>query len=250
MKDMKLLLPLLLLAFVGPVHSKTVQFCGYEWHVRSGRGGPGPNAWAESNVWLDDSGALHLRISKHDGQWSCAEVTMGKRLGFGRYQFQITGAVDRLDDNVVLGLFNYPTRDVGADATHEIDIEFARWGAAKNPIGNYVVWPVDKTLKQKSSSFGFTLNSSESTHRFDWNSTRIVFQSLHGHRSDDEQEFNRWTFSPEDASRRISQQPMPVHINLWLFKGLPPKNDQPVEVVMHGFSFTPETPHTSGQHRD
>jgi hypothetical protein len=32
---------------------------------------------------------------------------------------------------------------------------------------------------------------------------------------------------------------MPVHINLWLFKGLAPKNGQEVEVIIHGFKFTP-----------
>ena len=86
---------------------------------------------------------------------------MRKRLGFGRYQFQISGRIDRFDDNVVLGLFNYPTGDVGPDATHEIDIEFARWGDAKNPIGNYTVWPVEKSLKQVSKSFPFDLDQDQ-----------------------------------------------------------------------------------------
>jgi len=108
--------------------AKDIEFGGYTWAVRSGRGGPGPNVWDENNVWMDTSTNLHLKISQRDGKWSCAEVTMKKRLGFGRYQFQTTGRLDRVDDNVVLGLFNYPTGDVGQDGTHEIDIEFARWG--------------------------------------------------------------------------------------------------------------------------
>ena len=33
---------------------------------------------------------------------------------------------------------------------------------------------------------------------------------------------------------------MPVHINLWLFKGLPPKDRQEVEVIIRDFKFTPE----------
>jgi hypothetical protein len=37
--------------------------------------------------------------------------------------FQTNGRLDLLDDNVVLGLFNYPTEDVGPDGTHELDIE-------------------------------------------------------------------------------------------------------------------------------
>src|SRR5436190_405258 len=126
-----------------PVTGKTIHFCGYDWSVRSGRGGPGPNSWDDTNVWLDDSGALHLKIRHRDGQWSCAEATMQKRLGLGIYEFQISGGIDRLDDNVVLGLFNYPTSDVGSDAAHEIDIEIARWGGAANPIGQYTVGPAE-----------------------------------------------------------------------------------------------------------
>ena len=63
---------------------------------------------------------------------------------------------------------------------------------------------------------------------------------MHGHRDDDREEFSQWVYSPKEPSRYISQQPMPVHINLWLFKGLPPKNGQEVEVIIQGFKFTPE----------
>lgn len=220
------------------VQGQAVQFAGFEWSIRSGEGGPGPNQWDEQNVWLDQSGALHLRIAHRDNKWSCAEVTMRKRLGFGRYEFQISGPIDRLDDNVVLGLFNYPTRDVGSDATHEIDIEFARWGAARNPIGNYTVWPAEIGLKQQTKSFPFTLDTDQTTHRFIWSPARILFQSLRGHRPGDNGEFGRWIFSPEDASRRISQKAMPVHINLWLFRGLAPKDGKEVEMVVRSFTFT------------
>jgi hypothetical protein len=79
---------------------------------------------------------------------------------------------------VVLGLFNYPTMDVGPDATHEIDIEFARWGDAMNPLGNYTVWPVAKSLKQISRSFRFTLTGEQTTHRFIWTRDGVKFQSL------------------------------------------------------------------------
>ena len=49
-----------------------------------------------------------------------------------------------------------------------------------------------------------------------------------------------WIYRPQDSSRYIAQQAMPVHLNLWLFKGLPPKNGQEVEVVLRSFRFTPE----------
>lgn len=229
-----------LVALTVPAKSKEIQFGGYTWSVRAGRGGPGPNSWAENNVWLDASTNLHLKICLRDGKWSCAEITMRQRLGFGRYQFQVQGWIDRLDDNVVLGLFNYPTSDVGPDATHEIDLEFARWGNAKNPLGNFTVWPTEKALNRESKSFPFSLTRDQTTHRFIWNRTRVLFRSLLGYRDDDQEAFSQWNFSPKEPARFISAQPMPVHINLWLFQGLPPKNGQEVEVVLHDFKFIPE----------
>src|SRR5690242_14250466 len=104
---------------------RMLRFNGREWLVRDGgeaKSGPGPNAWSRSCVWVEDKGQLHLKIEHRDGRWQCAEVTTRERLGYGRYQFQVIGAIDKLDRNVVLGLFNYPTPDVGGDTTNEIDI--------------------------------------------------------------------------------------------------------------------------------
>jgi hypothetical protein len=222
------------------VGAKEITFAGHTWTVRSGQGGPGPNAWNENNVWLDAAGRLHLKIAHRDGAWSCAEVTMRERLGFGRYEFQTTGRLDQFDDNIVLGLFNYPTRDVGPDATHEIDIEFARWGKASNPMGNFTVWPVEPGLKQVSKTFPFVLAGEDSTHRFDWDRSRIMFRSVNGHRGNEDRPLAEWTYSPPEPARLISPQPMPVHLNLWLFQGRPPKNGQEVEVVIRDFKHTPD----------
>ncbi len=230
----------LLVALAFPSPGKELEFGGYTWTVRFGRGGPGPNAWEESNVWIDAATNLHLKITQRDGNWSCAEVTMRKRLGFGRYQFQVEGRLDQLDDNVVLGLFNYPTGNVGSDGTHEIDIEFARWGNHKNPMGNYTIWPAEKSLRQVSKSFPFTLVDDLTTHWFVWDRKGVKFRSLQGHHDDGAEEIASWLYRPDEPAKRISQQPMPIHINLWLFKGLVPKNGQEVEVIIHQFKFTPE----------
>lgn len=233
-------LRILLGLFLAPAlatESAEIQFGGYTWTVRSGRGGPGPNAWDPRNVWLDSATNLHLKISQRDGVWSCAEITMRQRLGFGRYQFQTIGRLDQLDDNVVLGLFNYPTADLGPDGTHEIDIEFARWGNARNPMGNFTVWPAEKGQKHVTKSFPFSLADHHATHRFTWGRDQILFQSLQGHRDDNREELGRWLYRPPEPARLISQQAMPVHLNLWLFKGLPPKNGQEVEVILRAFEF-------------
>lgn len=218
----------------------TIQFSGYTWEVRpTGSGGPGPNQWDPANVWVDANGHLHLKISHVNGQWCAAELYTTQRLGFGTYQWQLTRRVDQLDQNVVLGLFNYTHPDVGPGGTNEIDIEFARWGNAAWPNLNYTVWPAVTGVPQTSDTYDFTLNGDYTTHRFTWSSNQILFQSLHGHTDTNTNEFHRWTFAPAQPLQAIPQNPLPVHMNLWLYAGRPPVNGQEVEIIISKFTYTP-----------
>ncbi len=221
-------------------HAGTVHFSGYTWEIRPpGQGGPGPNNWNPRNVWVDKQGSLHLKLAQRDGQWSCAELYTQKSLGFGSYQFWLSGRVDQLDQNVVFGLFNYPEPEMGPDKTHEIDIEFARWGDPSLKNGNYTVWPTETRRSETEKTFEFKLSGNDSTHRFIWSSSSIHFQSLNGHSNDDGGQFTRWLFQPEAPVTVISQHAMPFHINLWCYEGHPPKNGRPVELVVRSFKFTP-----------
>ncbi len=237
-------LALLLLACVS-AEAKTVRFADRTWNVRvNGRGGPGPNNWSDSdsNVFVDANGYLHLKITQVKNKWYCAEVFTNERLGFGRYQFQTGSRVDTLDPNVVLGLFNYPTGDVGPDGTNEIDIEYARWGNAAWPNGNFTVWPTKTTLSHTTNSFEFNLTGNDSTHRFLWNSTSVNFKTFNGlvaPLDETPTPIASWNYAPTDFADRISISPMPVHLNLWLFNGLAPKNKVPVEIIIKSFTFTP-----------
>jgi hypothetical protein len=126
------------------------------------------------------------------------------------YQFQVIGRIDKLDRNVVLGLFTYPTLMWGKDKTNEIDIEFAQWGnpAAKN--ADYVVYPTSAVSRDKNIDnieFWFALNGDYTTHRFLWESSQVTFQSLHGHRGDD----HRGCLSAADGSREASRAARRAH---------------------------------------
>jgi hypothetical protein len=222
--------------------AKTIRFSGYDWTVKSGDNKPpDSNNWDENNVSVDERGDLHLRLTQRDGKWYSSQVSLNDRLGFGRYQLWVIGRVDEFDPNVVLGLFNYPTPDVGPDRTNEIDIEFAKWGNPRAPVGNYTVWPTTKELKPASKRFTVNLTGDYTTHRFIWDSTSVSFQSLNGHYDDNTGQFEQWMYQPTDPSRYISQKPMPVQLNLWLFKGQPPVNGQSVEVIVRTFTFTPKS---------
>lgn len=217
-----------------------ISFSGYQWQVRpAGNGGPGPNLWAPGNVWVDKNGWLHLKIS-HDGNgWHCAELETTRKLGFGRYQFQVIGRVDQLDPNVVLGLFDYPSPGAGPDGTNEIDIEFAQWGDAKAPHGNYTVYPPKRGPGQASTSFPFALDGDYTTHRFVRGQRQVSFQSLYGHQEGNANEFKSWVFRPRNYQRRVPQKPLPVHLNLWLFQGAAPTDGKEVELTIRSFKFTP-----------
>jgi hypothetical protein len=229
---------------------KTITFSGYQWNVRAtGTGGPGPkipNLWDDANAWVDDKGSLHLKITAvtnagGNTEWHCVEISSQLRLAFGRYQFQVIGRIDELDPNVVLGLFKYPTPDVGGDGTNEIDIEFAKWGNAKAKNADYVVFPINKPrVPGDNTEFNVVLTGGYSTHRFLWESDRVTFQSLHGHRDDDSNEFEHWLYMPTGGrTDLVPQEPTPVRLNLWLFNATPPGDGAEVEMVISQFRFTP-----------
>jgi len=222
-----------------PAFAKDIQWSGYTWHVRSGdNGGPGPNDWSAENVWIDDQKRLHLKVAHKGNKWSCAEIWSDKRLGFGTYHFDVDSPEEMLDDNVVLGLFNYPTDDLGPDGTNEIDIEYATWGGHQKVHGNFTVWPAQSGVSDTSHQFSFFDESGTSWNWFTWLPSGVYFGAservLRGVFG-----IERWSYKPADALKRIPQHPEPVHINLWLFNGKPPTDDKEVEIVISSFRFTP-----------
>ena len=242
-----MLRPLLLAALIAaaPVTGlagQFVDFAGHTWLVRGYGGGPGPNEWRESNVYVDAAG-LHLAIRRDGDVWTCAEVfMMGDPLGFGTYEFEVSGDLAALDGNAVLGLFNYPASpQVGPDGTNEIDIEFAQWGDLQNPNRlNWNIYPATAQGEKGHEARPLTLPPGPSTHRFDWSADRIDYASFAGRAgAGDTTPIGEWSYAPADAARDIPQVPLVVHMNLWLVEGKAPAGNAPVEVVITGFRFTP-----------
>lgn len=213
----------------------TLEFADRTWTVKTGFGGPGPCHWTPDNVWVDDEGSLHLRI-KHNGEtWQCAEIFSTETFQFGSFQWWVNARVDRFDPNVVLGLFPY----LGPDGRNEIDIEMARWGDAKKNLGNFTVWPASAD-GERTHTFPVNLSGSFTTHRMKWHEKSVHFQMLNGHRNDNQNEINSWTYKPKDYEPRIPRDAMPVHMNLWLYRGLPPTDGRSVEVVITDFTYQPK----------
>lgn len=222
-------------------HAETIRFAGYDWTVRDYPGGPGPNQWDPGNVFVDDAG-LHLRITKVAGTWTCAEIVLNQVLGFGTYSFDITGRPDRLDPNVVLGLFTYPSSDaVGPGGTNEIDIELTRWGNANNPnVINWTVYPPALGPKVTDGHFPMRLKGDASSYSFAWFASGVAFASYSGYADGSPKLIAKWYDAPAKPATRIPQAPVPLHMNLWLLNGDAPTDGKPVDIVIRNFSFTPE----------
>jgi hypothetical protein len=205
-------------------------FDGYQWLVKSSarRIGPGPNLFATSNAWVDGAG-LHLRIAKVNGKWNAAEVINQASLGRGTYSWTVTGDLAVLDRNAVLGLFTW--NDDPAFNHRELDVEFSRWGNAADPTnGQFVVQPYATTgnLLRITQPAGVT----SSTHAFTWRTASVDFASSAATPGS-------WSYAGPDVPQPGGEN---ARMNLWLFRGQPPSNGQPIEIVITDFTFTPLTP--------
>ena len=220
-------------------HAATINWKGHTWNVTAG-GMAGVCQGNAANVAIDTDGYLHMKITNNGGTWTGAEIFTTDKIGFGTYQWQIDGPVDKLDRNVVVGLYPYgPEAGIGNDGQNEIDIEYARWGDASYPNGNYTVYPPTGTGSTEIT-FDFTLTGTYTTSRFTWSSTKIDFASLSGFEplGSTAGLIKAWTFSPATPTTKIPQQALPLGMNLWCFQA-PPSNGQNVEIIVRDFTFVP-----------
>jgi hypothetical protein len=219
-----------------PQHTQTdkIVWMGYTWDIKNGSGmGPGPNYWRKENVWVDDKGYLHLKITRTANVWYCAELSTTKPLGFGAYQWQVVYKLDELDPNVVMGLFHY----AGPDGYREIDIEYARWGDPQNKGASWTVYPEKIPGKVKTHPFAIALTGTFTTSRYIWSSAGVNYVTMGGFQplGTVTNKLATWNYRPTNPKISIPQKPMPLCMNLWLFDGEAPTDNKEVEVIIRDF---------------
>jgi len=207
-----------------------IQFAGRSWTVKESDQpvGPGPNYFSagEQSVWVDDAGALHLRLRNEGGVWKCAELYSDWIAAYGTYRFYIDGRPDLLDRNVTGACFLYATDE------KEIDIEFARW-SQEDPGFNaqYVVQPWYHPGNMHR--FSMSLTGTYTTHSFTWQPGAVSFRSWHDHSVEPitpDHLIQEWTYSGPDVP--AEQDNLRVHLNLWLYQGAAPSDGQEAELVI------------------
>jgi hypothetical protein len=212
---------------------KQIQFSGYTWEVRqfpSNRGGD--NNYLADNVWVDQQGLLHLRISRHNGQWTSAEVKLTRSLGYGTYSWVVRD-VSQIDPAATFSLFTWD--DLGADQNHRgIDIEIGRWGVVANKNAQYLIQP----YYVPANVFRFAAPAGRLTHMFRWQPGRVSFTTAHAASG-----AARATGAPLASHDFTAGVPAPggetARINLYVFRDAPVPIQREVEVVIEKFEYLP-----------
>jgi hypothetical protein len=217
----------------GSVNSqKILHFSGYDWIVRSAesqRGGEF-NAYDPENVWTDQNGYLHLRMTMRNGKWTCAELSLTRSLGFGSYKFVVQDA-SHLPSTAVFGMYTWD--EAGTENFHnELDIELSRWGNKSGMNGQFIIQP----FYVPENVFRFMAPPGVVTFGFLWEPGSASFRAIRGAAITPQSgAVSAHTFTTGIPSAATES----VHIDLYDFHHSSNSSQQPVEVVIEKFEFLP-----------
>jgi hypothetical protein len=155
---------------------KKLNFSGYEWTTSSGPifHAGSRNFFDPANVWTDEKGALHLRISGSPGKWTMAEVKLTRSLGYGTYRFQVRDT-SHLEPSALLTLITWDGTGT-ENNRRELDVELGRWGDVRNTNVNYVVQP----YYIPANVLAFRAPPGAYTHSFRWEPGQVTFSTVAG----------------------------------------------------------------------
>lgn len=228
-----------------------------------------------------DGGVVDRNNVEHS--YGSAEVQTIDALHFGTYGFDVLTTLSGLDSHVTLGLFSYGGPDGLNEIDIEVGLPEidGKVGLRDSGFGHphYVVYPPTParipssvcaneahaalgdagyycenacnpgsiTPRNKAAMHARTL------HTYQWSSTQIVFLSRRcppyilgqAPLADSWPIIGSWIYAPNDPATYIPQDPMPVHINLYLNKkgasaGYCPDQRRPAPtVIISSFWFEP-----------
>jgi hypothetical protein len=202
-----------------------VEFSGYEWRLRnapSSRGGK--NVYSPSNFRIDDKGAMHLQISRTEKDWSCAEASMVRNLGYGTYEFAVRG-LETLEPAAVFGMFTYDYAS-GAQHNREMNIEISRWGEPANKNAQYVIQP----FYVASNVHRFNVPAGPLTFALRWERDRALFRTRRGSTTLSEYVFTSGVPTPGIEAMRVV---------LYNYRKSRVTLARPMEVVIERFTYYP-----------
>jgi hypothetical protein len=111
-----------------------------------------------------------------------------------------------------------------AHANRELDIEVSAWGERSSVVGTFVVQRGPAGDHHRT----FVVPPPPWRCSFDWRSDRVTFRATGA---------APW---PSPAGAVPPAGDVHPRLNLWLFGGVQPTGDTPIEVRIGGFRFTPQ----------
>jgi hypothetical protein len=213
-----------------------VDFSGFTWRVRkvpSDRGGTA-NPYNPENVYVDPSGALHLRIVNREQQWTCSEVNLTRSLGYGTYSFTVEDT-SQLDPSAVFGIFTWDHSAYSYRQNYnEFDINFARWANPQAQNAEFVIQPpvVPANISR------FTAPAGKLKNTIMWEPGRISMSTVREPGGPGEPVTSKHVFTSEVPSPGLES----IRMTLYVYRdpnGELASLHHPVEVVVDRFEFLP-----------
>lgn len=210
--------------------SPMIFFSGYEWRVRiapSQRGGL--NRYDPSNAWIDEKGAMHLKISASGQDWTSSEVALTRSLGYGTYRWVVRDT-SALEPNMIFGMFTYDYAG-GDEGNREMDIEIRRTGEPPTNSAFYLVQP----YYVAANVTRYPIPDGVLTHSLHWERGRATFRTVRGwDKGQQEHAVAEHAIASGVPSPGIESIRMNVYVNRSVG---PPRNS--AEVVIEHFEYLP-----------
>ena len=154
----------------------SLKFSGYDWSVRtieSDKGGLS-NLYDPENAWTDAKGALHMRITRKSGKWSCAEIFLNRTLGYGTYSVTVRDT-SHLEPAAGFSMFTFDDSD-SEDHFREMDVEVGGRDAENKNNARYAIQPI----YIPGNLFTFAAPAGALTFVLGWESGHATFKTYRG----------------------------------------------------------------------
>jgi hypothetical protein len=156
-----------------PVTHEKIGFSGFDWDVyrvpKDTLGILYPNS--PSNVWVDQKGWLHLRITKEKEGWTGAEIQLTRSLGYGTYSFLIHESSE-LEPATVLGVQSWDPLDAG-QYHRSFDFLLGQFGDPAIKNAQYSMLP----FNVPENVYRFAIPRGTFMHSIRWEQGRLSFQT-------------------------------------------------------------------------
>jgi hypothetical protein len=213
-----------------PSRETTLRFSGLQWKVRTipGDRGSKTNDYSSDNAFVDDSGALHLRLSRSSHGWVCSEINSIRSFGYGTYTLDISD-VAQLEPAVMFSAFTYFDRPLDGDH-RELAVRLTRRGVASNTNAEFSIEP----SFVPANFYHFNVPPGPLQLNMNWHPDDGEF-TVSRDQMPLKQPFVSWPFMtgmpiPNDAQ---------VYINLCNYGYAPSPPTHDAEVVVKSFEFFP-----------